>query len=142
VSLYPSAQKPPVTLLLASIASNILFDPSADELAVADSVVAISVAVAETPTVNKLAVMAIRMIDPPSRLTGAGTPDALNTATGGAAAPTKAQALAIRELESGSVWRPPRGGVSRSLIARMVKMVIGENGVGEEILDALDKVAS
>lgn len=62
----------------------------------------------------------------------------LNTATGGAA-PAKAEALAVRETESG-VWRPPRGGVSRSLVARMIKMVVEKGGVGEEILEALDKV--
>ncbi|KAK6006123.1 hypothetical protein QM012_006533 [Aureobasidium pullulans] len=135
VPLYPSGQKPPVTLLLASIGPNILFDPSGDELAVADSVVAVSVAPAAE---KQLAVMAVRMVDPPSRLTGAGTPDVLNTATGGAA-PTKAEALAVRETDSG-VWRPPRGGVSRSLVARMIKMVVEKGGVGEEILEALDKV--
>ncbi|KAI5274702.1 hypothetical protein E4T47_02257 [Aureobasidium subglaciale] len=135
VPLYPTGQKPPVTLLLASVGSNILFDPSGDELAVADAVVAVSVA----PSAEKqLAVMAVRMVDPPSRLTGAGTPDVLNTATGGAA-PTKAEALAVRETDSG-VWRPPRGGVSRSLVARMIKMVVEKGGVGEEILEALDKV--
>ncbi|KAH0168894.1 hypothetical protein KCU67_g3291, partial [Aureobasidium melanogenum] len=135
VPLYPSGQKPPVTLLLASIGPNILFDPSGDELAVADSVVAVSVAPAAE---KQLAVMAVRMVDPPSRSTGAGTPDVLNTATGGAA-PTKAEALAVRETDSG-VWRPPRGGVSRSLVARMIKMVVENGGVGEEILEALDKV--
>jgi len=137
VPLYTTGQKPPVTLLLASVGPNILFDPSGDELAVADAVVAVSVA----PAAGKqLAVMAVRMVDPPSRLTGAGTPDVLNTATGGAA-PTKAEALAVRETDSG-VWRPPRGGVSRSLVARMIKMVVEKGGVGEEILEALDKVDS
>ena len=134
IPIYASNQKPPVTLLLASIASNILFDPSGDELAVADSVVAVSVA----PTTAGLSVLAVRMVDPPSRLTGAGTPDVLNTATGGTQR-SRAEALAVREQENG-VWRPPRGGVSRALVARMVKMVVEKGGVGEEILEALDKV--
>lgn len=126
-----------MTLLLASVGTNILFDPSGDELAVADAVVAISVAPAAEA--NALAVQAVRMVDPPSRLTGAGTPDVLNTATGGAVAKDKGEALAVREMEAG-VWRPPRGGVSRGLVARMVKMVVERDGVGEEILEALDKV--
>ncbi|KAI7299213.1 hypothetical protein KC315_g17727 [Hortaea werneckii] len=104
---------PPITLLVVSISpssssgaaadnSTILFDPSREELAVADAVVAISLGVGPqsssssssssssaeqhpptttTKTKPELRLLALRTIDPPSRLTSAGTPDSLNTTT-------------------------------------------------------------
>ncbi|RMX71521.1 hypothetical protein D0869_15548, partial [Hortaea werneckii] len=113
---------PPITLLVVSVSSSssssasggegqsttILFDPSREELAVADAVVAISLGVffppsptttpqasssssaqqassSEEPT---LSLLALRTIDPPSRLTAAGVPDRLNTTTPSSATPT------------------------------------------------------
>ncbi|KAI7203816.1 hypothetical protein KC365_g18149, partial [Hortaea werneckii] len=97
---------PPITLLVVSVSSStaageagqqqqhstILFDPSREELAVADAVVAISLGVlppstppqASAPASSeepKLSLLALRTIDPPSRLTAAGVPDRLNTTT-------------------------------------------------------------
>ncbi|KAI6915745.1 hypothetical protein KC341_g19283, partial [Hortaea werneckii] len=101
---------PPITLLVVSVSSSraeggestILFDPSREELAVADAVVAISLGVGPqsssssssssssaeqhpptttTKTKPELRLLALRTIDPPSRLTSAGTPDSLNTTT-------------------------------------------------------------
>ncbi|KAH9823690.1 Exosome complex component RRP42 [Teratosphaeria destructans] len=139
--LYPRpSAKPPVTLLVMSAGPNILFDPSPDELAVADAVLAISVAASPSPP---LRILAIRTIDPPSRLTAAGVPDVLNTTTGsyGAQTLSAAEVLAIKETDQGrSVWRPPRGGVGRALLARMVKMVVERGGVGEDILQSLGGV--
>ncbi|KAI7088950.1 hypothetical protein KC356_g2915 [Hortaea werneckii] len=101
---------PPITLLVVSISpsptssggaannSTILFDPSREELAVADAVVAISLGVlppssssapsssssSSSATTNpNLRLLALRTIDPPSRLTSAGVPDGLNTTTTG-----------------------------------------------------------
>ncbi|KAK4560322.1 Exosome complex component rrp42 [Recurvomyces mirabilis] len=149
-------QKPPVTLLVMSVGENILFDPSREELAVADAVVAISVTQShmntntntsgtDTDSPNPLHLIALRTIDPPSRLTAAGLPNSLNTSAGaGAGAGAGSQSLsavevaAIREQDRGvSVWRPPRGGVKRAVLARMIKMVVRAGGVGEEVLGGL-----
>ncbi|KAK5164852.1 Exosome complex component rrp42 [Saxophila tyrrhenica] len=143
--LYPQSKtasgghrKPPVTLLMLSVSENVIADPSREELAVADAVVAISVA----PTTGLNAesaykTVALRTVDPPSRLTGAGVPTALNTTAGGTSL-SAAEALALREKDQGqTVWRPPRGGVKRAMIAKMIKMVTEKGGVGQEVLEGL-----
>ncbi|KAK3672546.1 Exosome complex component rrp42 [Recurvomyces mirabilis] len=160
--LYPptkdetARQKPPITLLVMSVGENILFDPSREELAVADAVVAISVTQSHTNTTgpdadadadadspNPLHLIALRTIDPPSRLTAAGLPNSLNTSAGaGAGAASQSlssvEVAVTREKDQGvSVWRPPRGGVKRAVLARMIKMVVQAGGVGEEVLGGL-----
>lgn len=130
-------RKPPVTLLVMSVGDTTLFDPSRDELAVADSVFAISVAQSTTHTAGGggLKVVALRTIDPPSHLTAAGTPSTANTTAGAQAA---ADVLALREKDQAqTVWRPPRGGVKRGLVAKMIKMVVEQGGVGEDVLAGL-----
>lgn len=80
----------------------------------------------------------MRAVDPPSRLTPPGVPNTMNTATGGTAPATAQEALAMREsADADSVWRPPRGGMRRALVSRMVKMVVGKGGVGEEVMEGL-----
>lgn len=120
-----------------SVGDNILFDPSKEELAVADSVIALSVA---QGTDGSLKMVALRTIDPPSRLTAAGVPNVLNTTTGatGAQSLSSAEVLAIREKDQGqTVWRSPRGGVRRGLVSRMIKAVVEQGGVGQEVMDGL-----
>lgn len=130
-----SSTKPPITLLIMSVSSTILFDPTREELAVADSVIALSVAQSADGT---LKVVALRTIDPPSRLTAAGVPTSLDTTAGAAQTKGQAEGLALREMDQGqSVWRPPRGGVKRSVVARMVKAVVEKGGVGGEVMDGL-----
>ena len=140
--LYPrgtqagEGEKPPVTLLVMSVGENIIFDPSREELAVADAVLAIS-AVVSGSSDDPLKMAALRTVDPPSRLTGAGVPNTMNT-TAGSAALSTAEALALREKDQGqTVWRPPRGGVKRAVVSRMIKMVLGKGGVAQEVLDGL-----
>jgi exosome complex component RRP42 len=61
----------------------------------------------------------------------------------GATAPSDDPALlnpATGEEEVSRVWRPRRGGVKRSVIARMVKTVLEKGGVGEEVLEGLEGV--
>lgn len=153
VPLYPSVSsspskphpKPPITLLVMTVADNVIFDPSRDELAVADCVFAISVgASSDKGTDSHLNILAIRTIDPPSRLTASGTPNSLNSATGGTAPASAAEALALRERslidEQGSVWRTPRGGVRRGLVGRLLNLVVAKGGVADEVLDALAAV--
>lgn len=156
--LYPRGLKeahsrPPVTLLVMAVKDNIIFDPCKEELAVAEVVMAVSigekVAAAEEGRMEldsekngrDLRVLAVRTIDPPSRLTHPGIPNAQNTATGGAAAATVEQAASQRETtEEEGVWQPPRGGAQRKLIALMIQKVLEPGGVAEEVLDGLDAV--
>jgi exosome complex component RRP42 len=146
--LYPRSStssedisKPPATLLVMSVGENIIFDPSKEELAVADAMLAISVAAQSDSSHNEpLKMIALRTIDPPSRLTGGGVPNTLNTNAGGTAI-RAAEALALRENDQEqTVWRPPRGGVRRGVVAKMIKMVVEKGGVGQEVLDGLAAV--
>lgn len=142
-----SRARPPVTLLVMAVRDNIIFDPSKEELAVAEVVLAVSVggssseADSEAMDVDErgrgLRVLAVRTIDPPSRLTHPGVPDTQNTATGGAAVEL---ATSRREVVEEGVWQPPRGGASRKLIAAMIQRVLEPGGVAEEVLDGLDAV--
>lgn len=141
VDLFPSdpvtkqvVSKPPVTLLVMTVGSNILFDPSKEELAVADSVVAISAAQATDGTCN---LVALRTIDPPSRLTAAGVPNAANSNAGGSGL-SAADLSVLREKDAGAtVWRPPRGGVGRGLMTAMIRSVVAKGGLAEEVMAGL-----
>lgn len=146
VALYPksdsktSADKPPVIVLAMAVGSNIIFDPCMEELAVADAVLA--VACANSPSSSPRArIVSIRTIDPPSHLTPPGVPNSMNSATGGTVPATSAEALTQRELLANSgVWTPPRGGMKRALISQVVKMVVEEGGVAEEVIGALQTI--
>jgi len=159
VYLYPRGKanllnRPPVTLLVMAVNENIIFDPSKEELAVAEVVLAVSVgerSISQTEegdmdvdsesTSRDLRLLAVRTIDPPSRLTHPGVPNTMNTATGGAAATTVEKASTQREtMEEEGVWQPPRGGANRKLIAAMIRTVLERGGVAEEVLDGLDGV--
>ena len=158
VFLYPrNSQKlharPPITLLVMAVRDNIIFDPTKEELAVAEVVLAVSVSEnteagteqdamdIDSVKSRELKLLAVRTIDPPSRLTHPGVPNTLNTATGGSAASTTEQASTQREtMEEEGVWQPPRGGAKRKLIAAMISKVLEPKGVAEEVLDGLDTV--
>lgn len=142
----PAAQtpKPPFTLLVMSVGENVIFDPSREELSVAESVLAISASpsasISNSNNNNTLNMVALRTIDPPSRLTGPGVP---NSITAGGTSLSSAEILALRENDQGqSVWRPPRGGIPRALVSKMIKMVVEKGGVGEEVLAALAGVGT
>lgn len=127
-----------------TVGDNILFDPSKEELAVADSVVAISVAAAtatqrqngEDGAPRNLRLVALRTIDPPSRLTAAGVPNLLNNTTGSGISAAETLVQREKDLER-KVWQPPRGGISRGLMSRMIKAVVETGGVGEEVMEGL-----
>ena len=123
------------------VGENIIFDPSKEEIAVAEAVMAISVVADSTSTSNQpLKMIALRTIDSPSRLTGTGVSNTMNTAAGGSAL-SAAETLASQERDQGrTVWRPPRGGVRRGIVAKMIKMVVEKGGVGQEVLDGLAAV--
>jgi len=142
-----SRNRPPITLLVMTVNDNIVFDPSREELAVADAVLAVTVVSTSTSTPqaqSPFQLLTMRTIDPPSRLTPPGVPDATNpaTAVGVAAMQGTGQkpASATAEAEKEVVWSPPRGGIKRALVARIVKAVVEKGGVGEEVLEGLAAV--
>ncbi|KAL3422438.1 hypothetical protein PVAG01_06594 [Phlyctema vagabunda] len=154
VYLYPRTEtqtRPPITLLVMTVGGNIIFDPSKEELAVAEAVLAVSVGesspseggmdIDSKKARRDLKLLSVRTIDPPSRLTPAGVPNTVNTATGGSAAGTTEQASSQREtMDEEGVWQPPRGGAKRKLIAAMIQKVLEAGGVADEVLDGLDAV--
>ncbi|RAH66538.1 exosome non-catalytic core subunit RRP42 [Aspergillus aculeatinus CBS 121060] len=139
--------RPPVTLLVIAVGDNVIFDPNREEIAVADTVLAISVT-RDGGAEGGLKLLSIRTIDPPSRLTQPGVPNSENVATLGAtagAAGSEEQSAAVLnpvtgEEEVPGVWRPRRGGVKRRTVAKMVKLVLEKGGVGEEVLEGLESV--
>ncbi len=156
VFLYPrgtetTSAHPPITLLVMVVKDNIIFDPSKEELAVAEVVLAVSVREKSQGVVGagmdinsgrtrNLSLLAVRTIDPPSRLTPPGVPNALNTATGGTAATNEQNSTQRETLDEEGVWQPPRGGAKRKLIAAMIQKVLEQGGVAEEVLDGLEAV--
>lgn len=134
------ASKPPIVLLVAAVGDNVFFDPSSEELAVADAVVAVTIAGVERKGKGKgeekgmeggregvdgtqVQVVAVRMIDLPARLSSAGATDV--------------GVDVEAENEDEGVWRPKRGGVSRKVVKTMVGMCVERGGVGEEVLNGL-----
>ncbi|KAL2135237.1 hypothetical protein VTI74DRAFT_9329 [Chaetomium olivicolor] len=151
----PSA-RPPITLLVMAVGNNIIFDPSKEELAVADVALAVSVtgssgaSHAETEDEaaeagRNLRLLSIRTIDPPSRLTPPGVPNATNTAygaangaNGGAQRMLEARTAETEAVEG--VWKAPRGGAKRMVLGALVQKVLEKGGVVDEVLDALEGV--
>jgi exosome complex component RRP42 len=148
--LYPMSKngtrhsRPPITLLVMTVGNNYIFDPSKEELAVAEAVIAVSVGLAEEQAKKPetegmiLKLLALRTVDPPSRLTTPGIPNALNNvATGDRPLPPD-EAFAAREgTEEKGVWNPPRGGMKRGVLAAIIKTVVEKGGVGEEVMEGL-----
>lgn len=125
--------RPPVTLLVISVGENVIFDPNREEISVADAVLAISITRSHDSDALKL--LSIRSIDPPSRLTQPGVPNSENASMLGATPSDNAG-----QEEVSGVWRPRRGGIKRTVIARMIKTLLGKGGVGEEVLEGLEGV--
>ena len=155
--LYPrkdgrATSRPPITLLVMAVGDNIIFDPAKEELAVADAALAVSVGEAplaehhdgddkdDAASKRKLRLLSIRTIDPPSRLTHPGVPNAANAAYGAAATQTQPEARTAETEAVDGVWKPPRGGVSRGVLAALVQRALEKGGVTDEILDGLDGV--
>ncbi|ESZ95981.1 hypothetical protein SBOR_3673 [Sclerotinia borealis F-4128] len=155
VYLYPRTpqstnSRPPITLLVISVGDNIIFDPSKEEVTVAETVLAITIGERrrkdgdvdmDSCAGRDLRLLAVRTVDLPARLTAPGVPNTMNTATGGAAAETTDLASTQREtMNEGGVWQPPRGGIKRKLVATMIAKVMERGGVAEEVLDGLETV--
>ena len=119
--------RPPVTLQVMAVGGNAIFDPSREELAVADGIFAISVAesVSETGEAS-MRMCSIRKIDTPARDTMKGVPLA---------------GEAVEGEQVPGVWQPKIGGVKRSVVKEIVKAVLGGNGkvgVAQEVMDGVD----
>ena len=124
--------RPPVTLLVMVVGSNVIFDPSREELAVADGVFAVSVADSTTSmshgTVSSeptLRICSVRTIDTPARDTMKGVPTAGDVGDG--------QAVP-------GVWQPRVGGIKRSTLTEIIKAVLGEDGKGGVAAEVLEGV--
>lgn len=131
--------RPPVTLLVVSVGENTIFDPSREEIAVADSLIAISIAREED---GNLKLLALRTVDPPSRMTNPGVPNAENASAIGIAAGVGAGEIpaSTGAEDVAGVWRPRQGGVKRSVVSRIVKTVLEKGGVGDEVMEGLEGV--
>lgn len=117
--------RPPVTLLVVVVGDNVIFDPSREELAVADGIVAVSVEGSRGQDGCKL--LAIRMVDSPARDTMKGVPQ-LGETDGGDGVGTG--------VEVPGVWKPRVGGLKTSVLKAVVKTVTG--GVAQDVMAALD----
>ena len=124
--------RPPVTLLVVIVGSNVIFDPSREELAVADGVFAVSVVesvniTTETtmPSKPTLRICSVRTIDTQARDTMKGV--AISSEVGDG------------QPVSG-VWQPRVGGIKRSVFMEIVKAVLGENGRSGVAADVLEGV--
>ncbi|KAI1210316.1 ribosomal protein S5 domain 2-type protein [Annulohypoxylon truncatum] len=151
------SSRPPVTLLVMAVGDNIIFDPSKEELAVADTALAVSVGERLSPmdesqeamdvdgevgSSRQLRLLSVRTIDPPSRLTAPGVPNAVNAAawgqSAGAAKDPGARAAETDNVEG--VWKAPRGGAKMAVLGAMVQKVLEKGGVADEVLEGLDAV--
>ncbi|KAK3315041.1 ribosomal protein S5 domain 2-type protein [Apodospora peruviana] len=156
-----ATSKPPVSLLVMAVGNSIIFDPSKEELAVADVALAVSIGEALSSSSTSLGkkattedamnlddgegrslrLLSVRTIDPPSRLTPPGVPNATNSAYGAATATQKQPEARTAELEAvEGVWKAPRGGAKPLVMAALVQKVLEKGGVADEVLDALDAV--
>ncbi|KAJ9605464.1 Exosome complex component rrp42 [Cladophialophora chaetospira] len=123
--LYPrtklSSTKPPVTLLVVVVGENVIFDPSREELAVADGVVAVSVGTVPGKD-DDFQILATRMIITPARDTMKGVPVSGEVKEG---------------ADIPGVWRPRVGGIKRSVLKKAVNAVL-TGGVAKDVLQGLD----
>ncbi|KAI0518228.1 hypothetical protein F5B22DRAFT_600369, partial [Xylaria bambusicola] len=159
-STASTTSRPPITLLVMAVGDNVIFDPAKEELAVADCALAVSVGEgieddaktamdmdidADTKTgARVLRLLSVRTIDPPSRLTAPGVPNAVNAAAWGQGGNgNAAKEMGLRAAETGDVegvWKAPRGGSKIGIISTMVEKILEKGGVADEVLEGLDGV--
>lgn len=146
--------RPPITLLVVVVGDNIIFDPSQEELAVAESALAVSVAEVRTgdgqgsdgkdASTRELKLLSIRMVDPPSRLTPPGVPNGTNAGTGNGQSvqSTQQQVQGQRGIQGGElgVWKAPVGGTKFAVLDGIIQAVLEKGGVAHDVLDGLEGV--
>lgn len=154
--LYPregalTGSRPPITLLVVAVGNNIVFDPSKEELAVADAALAVSVSEVrgegeksgmEVDSGRDLRLLSMRTVDPPSRLTPPGVPNAINVATSGTSgtSQTKQQHQQKMDQSTEGVWKAPLGGTKFGVLDSIMQAVLEKGGIADEVLDGLDGV--
>ncbi|KAK1253887.1 hypothetical protein MKX07_001964 [Trichoderma sp. CBMAI-0711] len=156
--LYPrqggaaaAGSRPSITLLVVAVGDSILFDPSKEELAVADSALAVSLCEVrrdhgqssmEVDSGRELRLVAMRTIDPPSRLTPPGVPSTANLAASGTAdVPLQQkQQQTSDEVPQEGVWKAPLGGTPFAVLDSIIQAVLEKGGVADEVLDGLEGV--
>lgn len=153
--LYPregaaTGSRPPVTLLVVAVGDNIIFDPAKEELAVAESALAVSVSEVrgektgedmDLDSGRSLRLLSLRTIDPPSRLTPPGVPNSASPATNGAAgaAEQRKRPRPDGRPEEG-LWKAPLGGTRFAVLDGIIQAVLEKGGVAHEVLDGLERV--
>ena len=147
-----SSSRPPITLLLAAVSGNIFHDPSKEELAVAESVLAISVVethkasgtVREGERQRSVQLCSMRMIDPPSRRTAPGVPSGTKQTVGemleGGGVSAASVQISDEAARPEGLWRAPVGGTKLHMIERMIEAVMEPGGGADEVLDGLEGV--
>ncbi len=152
--LFPrdSDVRPPVTLLVVAVGDNIIFDPAKEELAVAETALAVSVSevrgkpasggmdVDSDSSSRQLRLLSIRTVDPPSRLTPPGVPHVTNTGVSEVAAQVKQQQQSAGGSAAQGVWKAPLGGTKFGVLDAIIQAVMEKGGVADEVLDGLDAV--
>ncbi len=119
--------RPPITLLVMIVGLNVIFDPSREELAVADAVFAVSV-IESTSTTSEppLRICSVRTIDTPARDTMKGVP---------------MSGEAVQGEQVPGVWQPRLGGVKRTVLKEVVKAILGGDGrpgVAADVLEGIE----
>lgn len=127
-------------MLAVAVGPNVFFDPSREELAVADVVLSVTFTSSSsspprsTPskkhpsaddetTQTPVHLLAIRTVEPPGRrLTSAvGTVEERSSDAGGP-----------------GTWKKRAGGVRRDVVNQIVTLIVSKGGVGEEVLAGLE----
>lgn len=149
--LYPrqgaaAGSRPPITLLVIAVGDSIIFDPAKEELAVAETALAVSVSEVRQEgepghmdvdsSGRDLRLLSLRTVDPPSRLTPPGVPDSANVATSGAAQGHQG----VNDRPEEGVWKAPLGGTKFGIINGIIQAVMDKAGVAHEVLDGLEAI--
>jgi exosome complex component RRP42 len=155
-----SGSRPPITLLIVAVGDNIIFDPAKEELAVAETALAVSVSevrrerdsgagAMDVDSARELRLLAVRTVDPPSRLTPPGVPNSANASiTAAGAAPGTPQSkqqqqqprAKVEEVPQEGVWKAPLGGTKFEVLDGIIQAALEKGGVADEVLDALEGV--
>ena len=147
---------PPITLLVASVGSSppkIFFDPSREEITVADALLAVSLgsstilhADGQALPSRSFSLLSVRTIDAPAQMTTMGVKDSENPATIGTSGSVDAKDVggteATLKVAGGEkvegVWRPRRGGMPRTLVSKVIGLCVAEGGPAGEVLAGLE----
>ncbi|KMU77823.1 hypothetical protein CISG_01579 [Coccidioides immitis RMSCC 3703] len=115
--------RPPITLLVIAVGENIIFDPSREEIAVADAVFCVSIGRDEQISKDKQ------------------DQDAKNAVNiGVSAGDDSVEQQPVTSESVQGVWKPRQGGVKKGLISKIVKLVLQRGGVGDEVMQGLEGV--